>query len=73
MPQKLPLPTIDSPAAQPAIDPPATLSVEEAAKVLGIGRNSAYDAVKRGEIPSLRIGVLIRVPRVRLMKMLEEA
>jgi len=28
-----------------------TFTVEETAKILGIGRNSAYEAVARGEIP----------------------
>jgi excisionase family DNA binding protein len=48
----------------------ATLSVPEAARLLGIGRNSAYDAVARGEIPSIRIGKRILVPRKRLESML---
>lgn len=50
-----------------------TLSVQEAARVLRIGRNAAYEAVQRGEIPSIRIGRLIRVPRVALDRMLEAA
>lgn len=33
-----------------------TISVEEAAKLLGLSRNAAYGAVRRGEIPSLTIG-----------------
>lgn len=52
---------------------PATMSIAEAGKILGLGRNAAYDAAKRGEIPTLRFGKLIRVPRARLMKMLEGA
>ena len=31
-----------------------TLTVEEVATILGVSRNSAYEAVKRGEIPALR-------------------
>ncbi len=49
------------------------MTVEEAAKVLRISRNSAYEAVKRGEIPSLRLGRLIRVPRAAILKMIGEA
>ncbi len=45
------------------------MTVEEAAKVLRISRNSAYEAVKRGEIPSMRFGRLIRVPRAAIFKM----
>lgn len=47
-----------------------TMSVDEAAAVLGIGRNAAYEAVRRGEIPSLRIGGRILVPRAAVRKML---
>lgn len=48
----------------------ATMKVEEAAQLLGIGRNQAYEAVRRGEIPSLRIGGRILVPRSRLMALI---
>ena len=47
-----------------------TVSVEEAGRLLGIGRSSAYSAVRRGEIPSIRVGHLYRVPRARLMALL---
>ncbi len=46
------------------------LTVEEAAKILRISRNSAYEAVKRGDIPSVRIGRRVLVPRTSLEKML---
>lgn len=32
------------------------LSVPEAAELLGLSRSSAYAAVKRGDIPSVRVG-----------------
>ncbi|MGH7861519.1 MAG: helix-turn-helix domain-containing protein [Candidatus Dormibacteraceae bacterium] len=47
-----------------------TLTVEEAASALGIGRASAYEAVHRGEIPCIRIGRRIFVPRVALDRLL---
>lgn len=47
-----------------------TLTVEEAAKALGIGRGTAYEAVKRGEIPSIRVGRRLVVPRVALERLL---
>lgn len=53
--------------------PRSTLSVVEAAEILGIGRNSAYEAAGRGEIPVIRIGRLLRVPRAALERMLDEA
>ncbi|MBA7639928.1 hypothetical protein ES703_47589 [subsurface metagenome] len=49
-----------------------TLSVEEAAKVLGIGRNLCYDRVKTGEIPVIKIGKRLLVPRAALEKLLAE-
>jgi excisionase family DNA binding protein len=50
-----------------------TLTVEEAAATLGISRASAYEAVRRGEIPSIRIGRRVLVPRVRLDRLLSAA
>ena len=47
-----------------------TISVEEAGKILGIARNSAYEAAKNGEIPTIRIGRLIRVPIPALERLL---
>jgi len=40
---------------------PLTMTVEEAAALIGISRSSAYDAVHRGDIPSRRIGHRILV------------
>ncbi|WP_035769772.1 helix-turn-helix domain-containing protein [Arthrobacter castelli] len=48
-----------------------TCKVDDAATVLSIGRRQAYDAVHRGEIPSLRIGNRILVPTRKLAAMLE--
>jgi excisionase family DNA binding protein len=49
---------------------PETLTVEEAGRVLGIGRNAAYEACARGDIPSIRIGKRILVPRRQLLELL---
>jgi len=46
-----------------------TLTVEEAATLLGISRSFAYEAVTRGEIPSIRIGRRILVPKAALQRM----
>ena len=53
-------------------DTKLTLSVEEAAKVLGIGRNLCYEKVKTGEIPAIKIGKRLLVPKKALAKLLEE-
>jgi excisionase family DNA binding protein len=33
-----------------------TYTIEEAAEMLGISRATAYEAVKRGQLPALRLG-----------------
>ncbi|CAB4712087.1 MAG: helix-turn-helix domain-containing protein [Actinobacteria bacterium] len=47
-----------------------TLSLEEAAAVLGIGRSAAYEAAIRGEIPTIKIGRCKRVPTAELCRIL---
>ena len=47
-----------------------TISVEEAAKILGISRGLAYSMVHQKEIPALRFGRVIRVPRHALEQLL---
>ena len=55
-------------------DPPCrTVTVPEAGRWLGIGRNASYEAARRGDIPNIRIGRLLRVPVVALERKLEEA
>lgn len=49
-----------------------TLTVEEAAALLGIGRNSAYQAVASGQLPVIRIGRRLLVPRAALERLLAE-
>lgn len=51
---------------------PDVLTVHEAARYLGVGRNSAYDAARRGEIPTVRIGRRLLVPRAALERLLSE-
>jgi excisionase family DNA binding protein len=46
---------------------PLTVTVPEAAKLLGIGRTIAYRMVLRGELPCVRIGPkMVRVPLAEL-------
>lgn len=45
-------------------------TVPEAGRLLGLSRNTAYDAAKRGEIPTIRMGRLLRVPKAALHKLL---
>lgn len=47
-----------------------TISVDEAAKRLGIGRNSAYEAAHRGELPVVKIGKRLLVPTAAFERLL---
>jgi hypothetical protein len=56
------------------MDEPKTLSVPEAGRsYFDLGRNAAYAAAARGEIPTVRIGRLLRVPVRALEQMLDKA
>ena len=50
-----------------------TLSVPEAGRLVGLGRDASYEAAKRGKIPVLRFGRLLRVPIRAFERMLDEA
>ena len=54
-------------------DLPLALRVEDVADLLGIGRTAAYAAVRAGEVPSIRIGRRVLVPRAGLLRLLGEA
>lgn len=56
--------TLPDPVAQP------TLTVPQTAVLLGLSRNSTYEAAERGEIPTIRIGRRILVPTARLLDLL---
>jgi hypothetical protein len=47
-----------------------TVTVPVAGQVLGIGRDAAYAAAARGEIPVLRLGRSLRVPVPKLLELL---
>ena len=49
------------------------LTVIEAAELLGISKGSAYEAARTGQIPTIRIGRRLIVPRVAFERMLQEA
>ena len=52
------------------IDARLTLSVEEVASLLGLGRTATYEAARRGEIPSRRLGRRVIVPVPALLEWL---
>jgi excisionase family DNA binding protein len=47
-----------------------TYTVEEAAEIVGVGRSAAYSAVRAGDIPSIKVGRRLLVPRRALERML---
>jgi excisionase family DNA binding protein len=49
------------------------MSVEQAGALLGISRGLAYEGVRRGEIPAIRIGSRLLVPTAKLLELLGEA
>ena len=50
-----------------------TVSLEDAAREIGIGRSTAYAAARRGEIPVIRMGRRLLVSRVALDQLLGAA
>ncbi len=57
-----------------ALEQPKTLSVPEAGKLyFDLSRNSSYEAARRGDIPIIRVGRLLRVPVMALENMLHRA
>ncbi|MFC1956823.1 helix-turn-helix domain-containing protein [Chloroflexota bacterium] len=48
-----------------------TLRVNEVAKILDISLGTAYGAIQRGEIPSIRIGRRVLIPRKALDRLLD--
>jgi excisionase family DNA binding protein len=53
---------VPDPMLEPTITPP------QAAEILEIGPRSAYNAIARGEMPSIRVGRTIRVPTARFLE-----
>ncbi len=47
-----------------------TLNVDEAAAQLGISRNACYDAIRRGELPHIRLGHRVVIPLAAFERML---
>lgn len=44
-------------------DLPLTLRVEELMPILNIGRNTAYELIRCGQIRSIRVGRQLRIPK----------
>ena len=53
-------------------DLPMILRAEDLMPILGIGRNTAYELIRSGQIRSVRIGRQIRIPRDALLEFLRK-
>lgn len=65
-----------APSTVPARAPPTehTISVPEAGKrYFGISKNAAYQAAADGQIPTIKVGRLLRVPVRAMERKLEQA
>jgi len=51
---------------------PLTYSVNETALLLGVSRYSVYNQIKAGNIPYVQVGKLYRIPKVKLLGIIEE-
>jgi excisionase family DNA binding protein len=63
----------DDQPVQLATDDRLTWTVPEAARLLGISKDTAYEAAHRGELPVKVIGRRMLVPRVALLRLLDGA
>lgn len=54
-------------------DYPDVVSIEQLMKMLGIGRNKAYELVNSGTIKSIRIGTKHKIPKVRVVEFLMQS
>lgn len=54
-------------------DDPLVWTVEEAGRLLGISRAHAYELVARGELPHLRLGRRVLIPKHAIDQLLGRA
>lgn len=55
------------------MDESLVLNVEQAGKLLGLSRGSAYSAVRNGSLPAIRIGNRWLVPKLAIERLLAKA
>ena len=53
-------------------DYPDIVNIEQLREMLGVGRNTAYSLLKNNEIRSIRIGRVHKVPKINIIKYLQE-
>lgn len=62
-----------TPSLLDALAGKATITIEQTAQLLGLGRTAAYDAARRGELPTRRLGRRLLVPVPALLEWLGAA
>jgi excisionase family DNA binding protein len=50
---------------------PLLIRAEEAAKLLGLGRSKVFQMIATGELPVIRMGRSVRVPKAELVRWIE--
>jgi excisionase family DNA binding protein len=63
-------PQDDLPKNSGSSSEPLTYTPHQVSKMLPLGLNQTYDAIRKGVIPSIRVGRRILVPRQRLLELL---
>ena len=51
---------------------PELLRVVEASRLMALSRTKVYEMAEKGEIPVVRIGAAVRIPRKKLLLWIEE-
>ena len=51
----------------------STYTVEECSQLLGLSRSATFEGVHRGDIPHVRVGRRILIPKIAIDRMLNEA
>ena len=54
------------------VNEPLVYSVKEAASLLKVSKNTCYTSIMRGDIPHIRIGKRILIPKLALEKLLHD-
>ena len=54
-------------------DAPDVLTAQEAAAILGVNAKLVYEAIGRHQLPAIRLGRLIRIPKAALARLLTDA
>lgn len=54
------------------VDNRLCITVPEAAAMLGVSRNFGYELVKQGQLPVIRFGKRLLIPRAALERMLDK-